>query len=225
MNEDIRNELPADQNEDKARLERIRNRIAAIDLTIADALARRMDCVEEIIGYKKEHGMIIFQGDQEKKQRKVLRERVAGHKYEDEILDVYQEIIKSIRKVQARSLFSYNIMLIGFMGSGKTTVADYLGRMLEMEHVDTDEMIVNWMGMSISDIVKRCTENPGNLMNGKEKPGTLSKGALADVAVFSLENHAVTFSDTSGAKRTGNKLFRPVLTLCKGEIVYRDMTF
>ena len=78
MNEDIRNELPADQNEDKARLERIRNRIAAIDLTIADALARRMDCVEEIIGYKKEHGMIIFQGDQEKKQRKVLRERVAA---------------------------------------------------------------------------------------------------------------------------------------------------
>lgn len=81
------------------------------------------------------------------------------------------------------------------------------------------------LGMSISDIVKRCTENPGNLMNGKEKPGTLSKGALADVAVFSLEDHVVTFSDTSGAKRTGNKLFRPVLTLCKGEIVYRDMTF
>ena len=158
MNEDIRNELPADQNEDKARLERIRNRIAAIDLTIADALARRMDCVEEIIGYKKEHGMIIFQGDQEKKQRKVLRERVAGHKYEDEILDVYQEIVKSSRKVQARSLFSYNIMLIGFMGSGKTTVADYLGRMLEMEHVDTDEMIVNWMGMSISDMFRNYGE-------------------------------------------------------------------
>jgi len=81
------------------------------------------------------------------------------------------------------------------------------------------------LGMSISDIVKRCTENPGKLMNGKEKPGTLSKGALADVAVFSLEDHAVTFSDTSGAKRTGNKLFRPLLTLCKGEVVYRDMMF
>ena len=144
--------------EDRDRLERIRDRIAACDLAIADALARRMDCVEEIIEYKKEHGMAIFQGDQEKKQRKVLRKRVAGHKYEDEILDVYQEIVKSSRKVQARSLFSYNIMLIGFMGSGKTTVADYLGHMLEMEHVDTDAMIVNWMGMSISDMFRNYGE-------------------------------------------------------------------
>ena len=66
--------------------------------------------------------------------------------------------MKSSRKVQARSLFSYNIMLIGFMGSGKTTVADYLGHMLEMEHVDTDAMIVNWMGMSISDMFRNYGE-------------------------------------------------------------------
>ncbi len=158
MSEDIRNELPVNQTEDKARLERIRDRIASCDLMIADALAMRMDCVEEIIDYKKEHGMVIFQGDQEKKQRRVLRERVAGHKHEDAILDVYQEIVKNSRKVQARSLFDYNIMLVGFMGASKTTVADYLGHMLEMEQVDTDAMIVNWMGMSINDMFKNYGE-------------------------------------------------------------------
>ncbi len=60
--------------------------------------------------------------------------------------------------MQADALFSYNIMLIGFMGTGKTTVADYLSRMLEMEEVDTDEMIVNWRGMSINEIFARFGE-------------------------------------------------------------------
>jgi len=81
------------------------------------------------------------------------------------------------------------------------------------------------LGLSISDIVKRCTENPGKLMKGPETFGTLSAGSLADVAVFALEDHEITFSDTSGAKRTGHKIFRPLLTLCKGEVVYRDIAF
>lgn len=81
------------------------------------------------------------------------------------------------------------------------------------------------LGMSISDIVKRCTENPGKLMKGTEKMGTLSAGSLADVAVFSLEDKTVTFSDTSGAKRQGANVFVPQLTLCKGEVAYRNPLF
>lgn len=152
MGEDVRNELPINQESDTQQLEKIRDRIAECDLQIADALVRRMDCVEEIIDYKKTHGMTILQGDQEKKQRGVLRERIAGNPYEDTILDVYQEIIRNSRKIQAKSLFSYNIMLIGFMGAGKTTVSNYLSKMLEMDQVDTDAMIVKWMDMPISNI-------------------------------------------------------------------------
>lgn len=155
---DIKKELPVNQAEDAAKLEEIRDRIAACDLDIADALVRRMDCVEEIIEYKKTHGMIIFQGDQEKKQRTILRERIAGHRFEGAILDIYKDIIRNSRKVQAQNLFDYNIMLIGFMGAGKTTVSDYLGQMLEMEEVDTDRMIVNWMGMSINEMFSHYGE-------------------------------------------------------------------
>ena len=158
MNEDIRSELPVDRVQDTARLEEIRERIAGCDLRIADALSERMYCVQEIIEYKKAHGMVIFQGDQEKKQRQVLAERIQGHPFEDAIKNIYQEIVRNSRIVQADALFSYNIMLIGFMGTGKTTVADYLSRMLEMEEVDTDEMIVNWRGMSINEIFARFGE-------------------------------------------------------------------
>lgn len=158
MSDDIRNELPVNLEVDQQKLEAIRDRIAACDLDIADALVRRMDCVEEIIAYKKAHGMVIFQGDQEKKQRGMLRERVSGHRFENAILDVYQDIIRNSRKIQANSLFSYNIMLIGFMGAGKTTVSDYLGQMLEMEQVDTDRMIVNWMGMGIPEMFRQYGE-------------------------------------------------------------------
>lgn len=50
--------------------------------------------------------------------------------------------------------FSYNIVLIGFMGSGKTTIADYLGSLFDMEVVEMDQLIADREGMSISDIFK-----------------------------------------------------------------------
>lgn len=52
------------------------------------------------------------------------------------------------------NLFPYNIFLIGFMGSGKSTIADLLGTTLAMETVEMDSMISEREGMSISDIFK-----------------------------------------------------------------------
>ena len=45
-----------------------------------------------------------------------------------------------------------NILLIGFMGTGKSTVSARLKERLNMKEVDTDALIVNREGMSISDI-------------------------------------------------------------------------
>jgi shikimate kinase len=55
-------------------------------------------------------------------------------------------------------LFSRNIYLVGFMGAGKSTIADRLGQMLGMEKLDTDEMIVDRSGMSINEIFERFGE-------------------------------------------------------------------
>ncbi len=55
-------------------------------------------------------------------------------------------------RIQAKSLFDYNIFLIGFMGTGKSTVAAGLKDKLAMDQVETDAEIVRRQGMSIPDI-------------------------------------------------------------------------
>ena len=50
------------------------------------------------------------------------------------------------------NLFDYNIVLIGFMGTGKSTVSELLKRRFAMEVVEMDQIIAERQGMSISDI-------------------------------------------------------------------------
>jgi len=47
-----------------------------------------------------------------------------------------------------------NLVLIGFMGVGKTMISDTLRRLYSMEVIEMDEMIAQKEGMSISDIFK-----------------------------------------------------------------------
>ncbi|MBD5135712.1 MAG: shikimate kinase [Lachnospiraceae bacterium] len=47
---------------------------------------------------------------------------------------------------------NYNIMLIGFMGTGKTTVSRELSKSMNIKEVDMDSYIVKREGMSINDI-------------------------------------------------------------------------
>lgn len=51
-----------------------------------------------------------------------------------------------------------NIFLIGFMGTGKSTVADYLSRNHGMEILEMDQLIAEREGRSISDIFSQCGE-------------------------------------------------------------------
>lgn len=53
----------------------------------------------------------------------------------------------------------YNIFLIGFMGTGKSTIAGGLKDMLGMERVEMDQMIVEEQGMPISEIFDKYGED------------------------------------------------------------------
>lgn len=50
------------------------------------------------------------------------------------------------------SSFPYNLFLIGFMGTGKSTVASELSRLLRRTVLEMDEAIEQWEAMSIPDI-------------------------------------------------------------------------
>lgn len=53
-----------------------------------------------------------------------------------------------------KKLFEFNILLIGFMGAGKSTVADYMKTAFDMDVVEMDQIIAEREKMSISDIFK-----------------------------------------------------------------------
>jgi len=82
----------------------------------------------------------------------MLASQLEGNPFQEEILDIFKYILKNSRRIQAKSLFDYNIFLIGFMGTGKTTVAAELKDKLAMDQIETDGEIVRKQGMSIPDI-------------------------------------------------------------------------
>ena len=58
----------------------------------------------------------------------------------------------------SKKIKNNNILLIGFMGSGKTTIGLRLSYKLSLEVLDTDKLIESREGMTISEIFKRKGE-------------------------------------------------------------------
>ena len=139
-------------------IEKVRAKISVCDDKIIKLLSERMDYIDEIIEYKKESGMPILQPEYEGKKEIALCKKLKDNKYEDEIINVFRYIVKNSKKYQAKVLFPYNIMLIGFMGCGKSTIADYLSHILEMEDLETDDFIVEREDMTINEIFQRKGE-------------------------------------------------------------------
>ena len=133
-------------------LEKYREQLGLCDDKIIDALVERNSVIEKIMSYKEEYGMPILQPKQEEKQKARLEEKLTGNSYRDEIFDVFRCILKNSKRIQARKLFDYNIVLIGFMGAGKSTVSDYLSTMFAMKIVEMDQVIAEREQMSIPDI-------------------------------------------------------------------------
>ena len=133
-------------------LEILRESLGQCDEIILDALLMRNRIVEDIMAYKETNDLPILQPEQEKKQTDALKNKLGDNEFEEEILDIFKYIMKNSRRIQAKSLFDYNIFLIGFMGAGKSTIAGELKDKLEMDRVEMDQMIVEKQGMSISEI-------------------------------------------------------------------------
>ncbi|WP_051195063.1 shikimate kinase [Pseudobutyrivibrio ruminis] len=60
--------------------------------------------------------------------------------------------MESVKALRNGKSFDYNIVLIGFMGTGKSTIAECLSNCFDMKKVEMDQEIVNREGMSIADI-------------------------------------------------------------------------
>ena len=126
------------------------------DEIILDALLMRNRIVEDIMVYKEANNVPILQPEQEAKQKEWLERRMQEKRHKNEVADVFESITRNSKKIQARKLFNYNIVLIGFMGAGKSTISDYLKTVFAMDIMD--QIIAERAGMSISDIFETYGE-------------------------------------------------------------------
>jgi shikimate kinase len=133
-------------------LEMLREDLAQCDEILLNSLLMRNRIVEEIMVYKEANNMPIVQPEREAKIEKWLEDSMQGRRHQKEVKEVYDTILRCSKKIQARKIFDYNIVLIGFMGAGKTTISSYLSTVFAMDVVEMDEIISEREGMSISDI-------------------------------------------------------------------------
>lgn len=133
-------------------LEIYRKRMKACDEKILEGLLERNRVVEAIMDDEKCNRMEVFHPEQEARQKAWLEENLGSAQNQEEVRAVFQEICRGSKKIQARKLFSYNIVLIGFMGAGKSTISEYLNTLFAMDVVEMDQLISQREGMSIADI-------------------------------------------------------------------------
>ena len=75
------------------------------------------------------------------------------------------------------------------------------------------------IGMNLNDVVTRATWNSAKSIKHEEL-GNLSEGAVADIAVLSMQNGKFGFIDAGGYKIEGNKKLEGELTIRAGKIVW-----
>ena len=164
-------------------LEVLRESLGQCDEIILDALLMRNRIVEDIMVYKEANNVPILQPEQEAKQKEWLERRMQEKRHKNEVADVFESITRNSKKIQARKLFNYNIVLIGFMrGTGKTTCAKIFAKAVNcldttspdpcgkceickgidsgsiMDIIEMDQIIAERAGMSISDIFETYGE-------------------------------------------------------------------
>lgn len=75
------------------------------------------------------------------------------------------------------------------------------------------------IGLTLNEVIEKSTWNPAQIINKKDL-GHLSVGALADVAVLSLDKGSFGFIDVGGNKITGDRKLTCQMTLLDGDVVW-----
>lgn len=112
----------------------------------------RMELTKHVITYKEEHQIPILNQQRED-------EIIAQYGGEDPFARKFFESLMEIsRDWQTKIRLHKNIVLIGMMGSGKTTIGKLLADKLALPFMDVDSQIEQTAGMSIPKIFEQGEE-------------------------------------------------------------------
>ena len=80
-------------------------------------------------------------------------------------------------------------------------------------------------GIPLMEVLRACTATPAAQMGLAGTIGMLQPGADADIAIFQLAQHPITFCDQAGHRLEGEHLFVPLATFKQGRAVYKRIEF
>ncbi len=139
-------------------LDEIRLNIDKINEEMLKLFKQRMELSRQVVLYKSENKIPILN-----KQRE--QEIIARYSEGDPFTAQFFEYLMQIsRNWQTKIRLSKNIILIGMMGSGKTTIGRLLAKKLVLPLIDTDDEIEKEANMSINDIFKKQGEEAFRLL-------------------------------------------------------------
>lgn len=80
-------------------------------------------------------------------------------------------------------------------------------------------------GMDEKDIFKAVTYTAASALGILDQAGTLNVGCPANVAVVDVIDHEHTMRDWYGSVEKCDRMILPLLTMCRGEIIFRQFFF
>ena len=175
------------------RLEKLRKRLGQCDEILLDAILMRHHIIKDIMAYKEENGLNILDPEQEERQKEWLDGRLEDESNASEVWDIFHAIGKAGKQMQARKLFDYNIVLIGFMGAGKTSISEYLKTLFAMDVIEMDQIIAEREGMSIPDIFE---------VHGEQYFRDLETNLLIEMQARKLFDYNIVLIGFMGAGKT-----------------------
>lgn len=129
-------------------LDNIRLEIDQIDNQMLILFQKRMMLAKKVAEFKKENKLPILVVEREEK----IIANLSTTTYESEFFRALFDISK---RYQTSLNFQKNLVLIGMMGAGKTSVGRAISRRLCIKYIDIDEYIEKTTGMSVNEIFEK----------------------------------------------------------------------
>lgn len=185
------------------KLNNLRKEIDKCDKELVNLIEKRFNLVSQIMERKKELGLPIYHPHREEEViNKVLRE-VSDSRFKDVVKAIYHQILTTSKGYQSKNLFPDNVVLVGFMGAGKSVVGKSLSQSLGMDLFDIDDLIEIRQNLSISKIFEAF---------GEEHFRNLERDTIAEIsqlknAVISCGGGAVLYNSNINNLKSNGKIF------------------
>lgn len=143
-------------------LESYRSKIINCDYKILRLLEQRYNCVLKVANYKEQNKKPILDRHREEEVKDRFMENMRHTYFKKHHQDEFRKIITSItevsREIQYTKIYKKNIVLIGFMGCGKTTLGRILSKKLGVNFLDIDYQVEKRVMMKVNEIFNTLGE-------------------------------------------------------------------